>query len=150
MRTIDTVIEIDARPDQVWAVLVDFPSHEHWNPFFASIVGEPFVGTTLRIAARKDDGSEGIVFRPEVLDAEPGQRLRWKGKLFMRGLFDGTHDFRLEPIEGGRTRLRHGEEFRGILVPLLGGVLRDTEEGFHQFNQALANRIHERLADCSL
>lgn len=147
MHTIHTTIEIDASPDQVWSVLVDFPSHASWNPFFASVAGDAIVGATLRIAARKDDGSEGVVFRPVVLDVEPGRRLRWKGKLLVRGLFDGTHDFRLEALDDGRTRLHHGEEFRGLLVPLFGRILRDTEVGFRDFNQALADRVEGRLAD---
>ena len=149
MRTIHTTIDIDASPEQVWDVLVDFPSHAAWNPFFAAVDGSAEVGATLRVAARKDDGTEGMVFRPVVLDAEPGQRLRWKGKLLVRGLFDGTHDFRLEALDGGRTRLHHGEEFRGVLVPLFGRVLRDTEVGFREFNDALARRAEGRMADCS-
>ena len=149
MRTIHTTIDIDASPEAVWDVLVDFPSHATWNPFFASVEGEAEVGATLRIVARKDDGSEGIGFRPVVLDAAPGRRLRWKGKLLVRGLFDGTHDFRLEALDGGRTRLHHGEEFRGLFVPLFGRILRDTEIGFRDFNEALAHRVEGRLADCS-
>lgn len=149
MRTIHTTIDIDASPQRVWDVLIDFPRHASWNPFFAAVEGKPEVGSTLRIAARKDDGTEGMVFRPEVLDAEPGRRLRWKGKLFVRGLFDGTHDFRLEALEGGGTRFHHSEEFRGLLVPLFGGVLRDTEVGFRDFNDALARRVEGRMADCT-
>ena len=149
MRTIETTIDIDASPDQVWNVLVDFPSHASWNPFFAALEGDATAGATLRVAARKDDGSEGVVFRPVVLDADPGRRLRWQGKLLVRGLFDGTHDFRLESLDGGRTRLHHSEEFRGLLVPLCGRILRDTEIGFRDFNQALADRVEGRLADCT-
>ena len=149
MRTISTTIDIDAAPDLVWSVLTDFPAHAEWNPFFASISGTPAVGEQLRVVARKDDGSEGMVFRATVLDADPGVRLRWKGRLVLPGLFDGTHDFRLEPLADGRTRLHHGEEFRGLLVPLLGGVVRDAEAGFGEFNRALAERVAAKLADCS-
>ena len=148
MRTIHTTIDIAADPQAVWDVLVDFPSHADWNPFFAAVEGDAVAGETLRISARKDDGSEGISFRPVVLDAEPGRRLRWKGKLLVRGLFDGTHDFRLEALDGERTRLHHSEEFRGVLVPLFGRILRDTEVGFRDFNEALAGRVEGRLADC--
>ncbi len=30
-----------------------------------------------------------------------------------------------------------GEDFKGCLVPLLGGLLKDTEKGFVDFNQGL-------------
>ena len=57
----------------------------------------------------------------------------------MPGLFDGEHAFMLEPRPGG-CRLRHEETFRGLLVPLFGGVLADTERGFAAFNAALKRR----------
>lgn len=144
MHTIATQIDIPATPEQVFAVLVDFPAHARWNPFFAKMEGEAVVGATLDIAARNKEGGEGMRFRPTVLEVEPGRRLRWKGKLFVPGLFDGTHDFRLEAIDGG-TRVHHGEEFRGLLIPFVGGVLRETEEGFQALNKALAKEVAERL-----
>lgn len=147
MRTIETTIDIDADPAQVWSTLIDFPSHADWNPFFASITGEPTVGQQLRVTARSEDGSPGLVFKPTVLVAEPGRLLRWRGRLFLPRLFDGTHEFHLEPLAGGRTRLIHREEFQGVLVPFLGGVLRDTNAGFERFNQALADEVTRRLAD---
>jgi uncharacterized protein YndB with AHSA1/START domain len=33
MHEITTTMEINAPPRSVWTVLVDFPSHQHWNPF---------------------------------------------------------------------------------------------------------------------
>ncbi len=139
-RHIETTIDIDATPEIVWQDLTDFPSHAEWNPFFASVEGRAEVGARLRVTARKPDGSAGISFKPEVLEAEPGHILRWKGKLLFPGVFDGTHYFRLEPLSDGRTRLHHGEHFSGILVPLMGKVLADTEKGFEAFNSALAER----------
>ena len=143
MKTITTTIEIDASPEAVWQVLTDFPSHERWNPFFSRIIGSPEAGERLRITIRKGDG-DGISIRPEVLVATPGRELRWKGKLLLPGIFDGEHCFVLEPLDGGRTRLIHGEKFRGILVPLTGRVLADTERGFIAFNEALADEVAAR------
>lgn len=140
MKHLQTTYDIDAPAETVWSILIDFPSHAEWNPFFASIEGSPSVGDQLKVTARKADGGNGMRFSPTVLEVKAGELLRWKGKFLVPGLFDGTHTFRLERLDASRTRLHHGEEFHGILVPLLGKVLADTERGFDDFNRALAER----------
>lgn len=144
VRTLATTIEIDATPAEVWATLIDFPSHERWNPFFASIEGDAVVGESLTLTARKPDGGRGMVFTPTVLQVDEREMLRWKGRLFVPGLFDAEHKYRLVDLGGGRTRLDHSEDFGGILIPLMGGVLADTESGFHAFNKALAEEVAAR------
>ena len=57
------------------------------------------------------------------------------------GLFDGEHTFRIEPLDGERSRFVHGERFTGILVGLVKGVLGKTEAGFEQMNAALKQRV---------
>ena len=145
MKTITTTHEIDATPEQVWDVLIDFPSHERWNPFFSRIEGNAVVGEPITITARKGDG-DGMSFTPTILEVEPGRILRWKGKLFITGIFDGEHIFRLEALDGGRTMLHHSENFSGILIPLMGKVLAQTEQGFAAFNVGLANEVAARNA----
>lgn len=144
MKTLHTSIVIEANAATVWRQLVDFESHADWNPFFASITGQPVVGEQLTVVARKNldnsDPATGMTFRPEVLVAEPGVELRWRGKLAIGGLFDGTHYFVLTDRGDGTTALEHGEEFRGILIPFMGRVLRQTEVGFLAFNEALKAR----------
>ena len=58
------------------------------------------------------------------------------------GLFVGRHYFRLEAE--GACRLVHGEQFSGLLLPLMGGMLADTEKGFHAINAALKARAEAR------
>lgn len=149
MKTIETTIEIDATPEEVWDVLVDFESHERWNPFFAQIEGRPIVGESLKVIARKDDGTPGMSFTPTVLEVDPGRLLRWKGKLLVAGIFDGEHIFELLDLGNGRTRLVHSENFGGVLIPLMGKVLTETEAGFVDFNEALVSEVAtRRQADC--
>ncbi len=147
MKSISTGITIDAPASEVWRHLVDFETHPDWNPIFASITGEPTVGAQIVAVARKNfdatDPATSMTFRPKVLIAEPGVELRWAGKLAFRGLFDGTHYFRLEETDGV-TVLEHGEDFRGILIPFMGKVLRQNEKGFAAFNEALKNRVEHK------
>ncbi len=80
-------------------------------------------------------------FRPTVLVAEPNRELRWLGRLFMPGLFDGEHSFSIEPLGEGRVRFDQRERFRGVLVPLLSKMLdSDMRSGFEEMNRALKLR----------
>ncbi len=135
-----TEIDIAASPETVWGVLTDASSFETWNPFIHRMEGELRVGSTLDIEVGTE-GKSRMTFKPRLLRVDPGKELRWRGKLMMPGIFDGEHIFELEAIDGG-TRLVHREEFRGILVPFLRGMLeRDTLPGFQAMNRALKERV---------
>lgn len=56
------------------------------------------------------------------------------------GVFDVIHQFRLEPLPDGRTRLHQNEQFRGVLIPFSGGTLRTTREAFALANAAIKAR----------
>jgi len=72
---------------------------------------------------------------------------RWLGHLFIPGLFDGEHAFRLELAGAGLTRLRQSEQFRGILVPLLPRAMYErTRQGFEAMNRALKEQVEQRHA----
>lgn len=137
MQRLETQIEIDAPAARVWSILMDFPGHARWNPFVRSIEGLAKVGESLRVFIQPP-GSRGMRFRPTVLAVEPAREFRWKGKLVVRGVFDGEHFFILEPGADTRVLLRHGEVFSGILVPLLRRSLDGaTRQGFMAMNEAL-------------
>jgi hypothetical protein len=140
VKRIATSIEMAGTPDQVWRVLTDFPAHAEWNPFFASVVGEARVGSTLVVTARKGEGT-GFTFRPKVLSADPARLLKWKGSIVVPGLFDGIHEFELTSTSATSTRFDHRESFRGLLVPFLGKMIADAHVGFAALDAALAKRV---------
>jgi hypothetical protein len=135
-----TEIEIAAAPSAVWNVLIDFPRFRDWNPFIPSISGEVRVGARLEVLIASPSGRE-MTFRPKVLTLVPEQELRWRGHFLFRGLFDGEHFFRLVELGPGRTRFVHGENFSGILLRPMTGLLTDTARGFVFMNQALKRRV---------
>jgi hypothetical protein len=139
MRELQTSIEIDATPERVWEVLTDFDSYPDWNPFIRSARGKAEPGAKLENRL-EPPGGRAMTFKPTVLVAEPARELRWLGRLFLPRLFDGEHIFRLEPLEGGRTRFVQAERFRGVLVPLFGKTLEQTRRGFEAMNEALRRR----------
>jgi hypothetical protein len=133
-RHIRTECSIAATPQEVWDVLTDFEAYPAWAPFFASITGEARAGTRLVVKFKK-----GPTVKPVVTTAETPRELEWQGKLLFGGLFDARHRFELQTGAGG-TKFIHSEQFSGLLVPLFGRLLRDTEREFEAFNEALKTR----------
>lgn len=136
--------EIDAPPSVVWDVLLDFEEYPEWNPFVRAIEGEPAEGEQLRVRIAPPS-SRPSTFTPEVVAVEENRRLAWLGRLVVPFVFDGYHEFHLEPIDDGeRTRLLHRETFRGALVPVLLDEER-IEAGFVAMNRAVKERAEERV-----
>jgi hypothetical protein len=144
-KEIKTTIEIDASVSKIWMVLTDFSRYGEWNPFIRSIRGQAKQGERLEVFIQPPGGN-GMKFRPIILALQPERELRWIGRLILPGIFDGEHQFQLEPIGERRTRLIHREVFSGLLVPLLWQTLdTQTRQGFEEMNLALKNRV-ESLA----
>jgi hypothetical protein len=142
-RQLQAEVEVQASPERVWDVLTDFAAYSQWNPFMVQAAGQAVPGSRLELRMRLP-GRRATTFRPQVLEAEPARRLRWLGRLFVPGLFDGEHRFTVEPAGPGRVRVMQHEAFRGLLAPLLLAFIAEpTLEGFHQMNQALQARAEE-------
>ena len=143
MKSIHTEIEIDASPAQVWDILMDFEKYPEWNPFIKSISGNATVGGNLKVVMQQPD-SKSMTFKPKCLTAEPNKEFRWLGHLFIKGLFDGEHIFKLREREGGTTKLVQCENFNGLLLPLFWKQLNSkTISAFEQMNTALKNRAEK-------
>lgn len=134
-------IEINATPEAVWEVLVDFDSYPDWHPHITRIEGIPEVGQRLEFD--NTSGGSAMTFRPRVLVAEPGMELRWLGHVAFPGLLDGEHSFTLTETPAGTTSLTQAERFTGILAPV-APLLMDLGAAFEAANQALRNRVEGR------
>ncbi len=142
MKNIKTEILINTNATKVWDVLMDFENHPKWNPFIKSIHGEQKLGKNLTVHIQPPN-AKGMTFKPVILTLKPNIEFRWKGKLGIKGIFDGEHYFILEPV-GNNTKLIHGEKFSGILVALTGKMLEKTAEGFRLMNEALKNKCEQK------
>ena len=144
MKTIVTLLEINAPAGTVWDILCDFASYPDWNPYITHIEGEQHVGARLAVTM-ESAGQRAMTVRPKLIAVENARELRWRGHLFVPGIFDAEHLFALEPLAPDRTLLRQEERFTGILPPFAGGILRNTERSFVAMNQALKERAEESL-----
>jgi uncharacterized membrane protein len=140
---IETEILISAPPEVVWRELNDFSRYAEWNPFIVRVRGEGRFGARLEMSI-KPPGSDEFQFRNTVTEYEALRRLAWKGSFIFRGLFDGTHYFKIEPQAGG-TLFTQGEKFEGVFVCALLGFLENTRRGFMEMNQALKARCESQV-----
>lgn len=131
--TLNTHIDIDATPEQVWARLGQPESYASWNPFIVSMQGRLAVGEQL-VNVMQSSGKKAITFKPTVLTVKAPYELRWRGRLFMPGLFDGEHYFELKS-HGKGTQLHHGEKFSGVLLWVMN--VETFRDDFERMNEAL-------------
>ncbi len=145
MKTIETHITIPASISQVWSVLMDHTSYQKWNPFISNISGLTNPGNTLEVTIHPEE-NKSMHFSPIVLKNNTNQEFRWKGKLWVQGIFDGEHYFILKS-DGKQTQFTHGEHFSGILSGLLFKMIgENTQNGFKAMNQALYNEVLKRMS----
>jgi hypothetical protein len=144
MKTLVTEVTIDATPQRVWAVLVDFSRYAGWNPFIVEAEGLAERGAALRLRM-KPPGGRAATLKPRITTAVREETLEWVGSLGVPALFSGRHRFELRPTETG-THLVQRETFTGVLVPFLAGSLdAHTLPGLASMNDAIKRRS-ERAA----
>jgi len=97
MKEVHTEIEIEASAERVWQLLTDFASFQQWDPFIRRASGEVKTGGRLEVYLQPS-GVRGGTLRPIVLMIEPNRELRWRGRLWIPGLFDGEHIFTIEHL----------------------------------------------------
>jgi hypothetical protein len=132
-----TEIDIEASAARVWEVLTDLEAYPEWNPMIRSASGEMVPGSRLQLHF-EPEGQKGRDFRPRLLVVEPERELRWLGNPGFSGFFESEHYFLLEDSPGGKTRLVHGMDAWGLLVPLMGGwAERSSRAPFEDMNRAL-------------
>jgi hypothetical protein len=105
------------------------------------VEGKLEAGEKLRVVVTPGDGSERTL-KPTLLLVEPGKTLRWRRKLWVKGLFDGEHFWELSAMDGA-TKLVHGEDFSGWLVQQMGPTLTHTARGCVGMNLALKKRVEK-------
>ncbi|MGE8531298.1 SRPBCC domain-containing protein [Acinetobacter guillouiae] len=141
---ITTEILINAPIDIVWKTLTNFEDYKNWNPFIIDVSGEIHKGGKINVTIQNDATSK-MSFKAVVLENQKNKQFSWRGKLLVKGVFDGEHKFRLEQITPVQTRLIHSEAFSGILVKLfLKNLQTKTKPGFQRMNNALKVRLENQ------
>lgn len=140
MKTIETNIVIDSTPEKIWDVLTNFEEYELWNPFMTKVVGNASLGSKIEVNIKTISGKNRSYY-PIITKCETNKELRWKGKSFLPGVFNGERVFVLEKSDDGKVSFSHKEIFSGLAVKLVGNKLDENlREGFVRMNEALKVR----------
>ncbi|MBB5402585.1 SRPBCC domain-containing protein [Paraburkholderia youngii] len=135
-------IFIDRPPADVWDVISNSSAYSDWNPFITRVDGAFNEGETIRIVL--GSGPDSMVFRPTVLVVRPEHGICWRGSVWIRGVFDGTHCIYLTAATGG-THLEQTESFSGLFVGrLTKDVIEETQRNFQAMNVAVKQRVETK------
>ena len=138
-----TDILIEATPQSVWNILINFSRYPHWNPFLTEVLGEAVEGAGIEIEV-SPPGLKKMRFKPCITSVEPCRQLTWVGKFAIPYVFDGEHSFVIEPVSDRAVRFIQKETYTGLVVPFYAKSLnQNTREGFHQMNQALKDAAEQ-------
>ena len=133
-------VTINAPAERVWAVLADMKAYPEWNPFFVKAKGNLVVGEDLDLTMLPV-GKSAQDFSPTVVEVSRPTKLVWRGRLGVRGLFDGTHSFVIEPVNERSVKFSQHEDFSGIFVPFVG--FEPYHQGWEKMNAALKQRAEQ-------
>jgi hypothetical protein len=138
-KTIESAVDIDATFDSVWNTVANLPGYHEWNR--ATRFAVPAVVGKLQ-TMRVKLGPLWLAVPVLIQHCDAQQGLRWVGGI--PGLITGSHYFRVEKTGENHVRLVQGEDFTGLLVPvllpLLGGVLATLYAGINADTKASVAR----------
>ena len=137
---IDTSLEINASPENIWKVLTDFKAYNDWNPMLRDMDIALHPGANIRFRVLNDKGTK-LGLKANVTQLSEHRELRWRGG--NAALLSGEHYFRIEPLADGSCRFYHGEKFSGLLLPLVRFVLKDAIVMYRRMNDALYQRVQQ-------
>jgi carbon monoxide dehydrogenase subunit G len=110
MSVLTVQAEVHASPELVWPVVADPRNLTRWDRHITAVTGVPEGGLESGTQYATEIRFMGIKthVRAEVLEVEPPRY----AKVRLHGLLDATVETWLEPLDGGRTTLRHRLDYR--------------------------------------
>lgn len=83
-------------------------------------------------------------YNPVITKFVINKELRWKGRSFLPGIFDGERIFVIDEAADNKVSFLHTEIFSGLGVWLFGDKLdEDLRESFDNMNRALKYRAEK-------
>lgn len=144
-RHIQTSIDINASPAQIWEVLVDLKSYGEWNPMLGNVHTGLRTDDVVRFEVLTGKGKP-LKLKAKITSNQKERELAWRGGA--SAILSGHHYFRIEPLTEGRCRFLHGEHFSGFILPLISFFLKDAPDLYRSMNEALKRTV-ENQANCS-
>ena len=139
-KKVETQIEINATPEQVWAVLTDFEKMPEWSSSFQGIKGDFKEGGKATSYFKKPVGKGNMEFEHTLIDFEEGVSFGWSDP-FAMGMKD-HHVYRLEELPNGNTLFIQTDGVQGGATFLMGRlVAHNMKSMYNKFNKELKDRV---------
>ena len=122
---------IEAKAEDVWALLTDASGYPTWNSTVIGIDGVIEKGSTIALTA-KVQPNRAFQLTVEELD-EDGEsaRMVWSDGMPL-GLFRGARSLEVRPTATG-CEFAMEEAFTGLLAPLITRMIPDLQPSFDQW-----------------
>lgn len=141
---IQTTIDIEANPAQIWRVLTDFESYAEWNPMLSNAHTRLEPAAEVRFEVLREDASP-LKLKANITVLSSAEELVWRGG--SGAVIAGEHYFRIEPLGERHCRFHHGEHFQGLLLPLVKPILKNAAALYEAMNGALKQRVESLDTD---
>ena len=137
-------VHIQATPEQVWAVLMDYDGLREWSNGFLG-TDRPMKAGEVSIAYFYNPVTHGqIEFEHMVVAYEPNRRFGWSGNI--TGGHHDHHIYEMEPHADGGTVFRQRD---GLLGKPSSFMTKLAEHGighsYKSFNTRLKNRVESQF-----
>jgi len=133
-------VEILADPSRIWRVIVDFDSHQRWNPLWASLRGRAELNGRVTLELTRP-GGDTLKLRRQIGVFVPEIELGWSGPYGWGWLLRSEQTIRLLAHGDGRTRVTVAENLRGPGVTNNNSTTLDIARGQAMMNQALKRYV---------
>jgi hypothetical protein len=132
-------ININAKPDIIWALLTNADDFPRWNTTVQRIEGRIAPGETIKL---KVAIAPERTFKLKVVTFVPNQRMVWQDGA--APMFQGIRRYTLTPKNDGSTDFSMSETFSGLMLPMIGGSLPDFRQSFEQYAVDLKKAAEQR------
>jgi hypothetical protein len=141
-----TEIIINATSEQVWSVLIDTENYGKWNDIILKIDGKIKDKGKVDVLFKAGPKAKPQLYHHEAIHVIEGVEFYWSDVQAM-GIKD-RHTFRVESLEGGKTKFIHSDQVIGGLTWLIGKMAINIQLSVYPiFNRSLKEEVERRFTN---
>lgn len=120
-------INIQAKPERVWALMTNAGDFPRWNSTVKSIEGKIALGQTIKLVAAI---APARTFSLSIIEFVPEKKMVWSDG---NAMFKGVRTYLLNAKGDGSTDFTMAEVYTGLMLPMIAGSLPDFGSTFEQY-----------------
>ena len=123
MYEIRTEVEIEATPEEVWAILSDVDGWSSWNTTVHASSGQFAQDAQMDITMKNKKGDAGPHYKPMITTCTPPFKMRWRAKMMAGFIFTNDKLIEISATESG-CKVTHSELFGGLMFKMMSGAMK--------------------------